>query len=623
MCVALDCTHASRSPLSLDPATTSAPNPLSAIADDRLRVLPEKWFAAAQRALALGEWETYPRVRTLQTIVLFTQYLQLSSANRGQPSQLVTWLAGAIRQAQCLGLNRLGSNPEIMPADDPAWPPGKNSLKRESAKRLWAVLVYQDWLGASSRNRSYLIHPLHFDTDDPSNLNDTDLSPIDWRINPAPTSVLTDTSSDRIRIAMARQVRQTADTLILSKREVTHETILELDRGYRDILDNLPDRYIVESSREETEQPMLRFQRHFALEGLHNRLFRLHRPFSTRGYRNPAFRNSTDACIKSARIVIVSTHNIRFATRDIWFSYSHVMGAALVLFNDLFQAIDSDAPAAEIDSTRSTLLLAAEIFGGHAQVASPTLAAVVQQGSLIIGGLLRAEETRRATRAAQTLLAASGVEGDPDEPAEEAETFAEVLQRVSRSLNAHEARHRGTPPPTRNIPSKKDRGGAVAAGNGLTASGFPMFGSAATQMNAAGAPATLVAPIPVSGSAAASLAAFDPTSLAPWPFPAPETGPAGGLDGFGNPSPSLVPPFFSANGTSDELGYAFFTDMEMTSGGGGQAGGADLWAAGGGLGGFPGDLGAFGGGPGGEGSGGWDGLGPVEGQSLLNQMGGW
>lgn len=30
-----------------------------------------------------------------------------------------------------------------MPADDIAWPPGKNSVKRESAKRIWSVLVFQ------------------------------------------------------------------------------------------------------------------------------------------------------------------------------------------------------------------------------------------------------------------------------------------------------------------------------------------------------------------------------------------------------------------------------------------------------------------------------------------------
>lgn len=136
-----------------------------------------------------------------------------------------------------------------MPPDDPAFPPGKCSLKRESAKRLWGVLVYQDWLGASSKNRSYLISPFHcacchsyffdniltlytVDTDDPLNLNDSDLSSIDWKVNPSPDSVLTDSSSDRVRIAMSRQVRKVFDAVVLTK-DFTYETVLELDQGYR------------------------------------------------------------------------------------------------------------------------------------------------------------------------------------------------------------------------------------------------------------------------------------------------------------------------------------------------------------------------------------------------------
>lgn len=49
-------------------------------------------------------------------------------------------------------------------------------------------------------------------------------------------------------------------------------TVLELDSGYHDILESLPDQWTLEVSAAETEQPMLRYQRHFALEGLHNRV---------------------------------------------------------------------------------------------------------------------------------------------------------------------------------------------------------------------------------------------------------------------------------------------------------------------------------------------------------------
>jgi hypothetical protein len=43
--------------------------------------------------------------------------------------------------AQLLGLNRLGSDPNKMPADDPAFLPGKTAIKRESALRLWSYIA--------------------------------------------------------------------------------------------------------------------------------------------------------------------------------------------------------------------------------------------------------------------------------------------------------------------------------------------------------------------------------------------------------------------------------------------------------------------------------------------------
>lgn len=128
-------------------------------------------------------------------------------------------------------------------------------------------------------------------------------------------------------------------------------------------------------------------------------------------------------------------------------------GAALVLFNDLFQSIDHDASASEIDSKKDVLNLAAEIFSRSSEITSESLRVVVQQGAKIMSGLFRAEESRRVGRAAQTLLAASGGAPFDTEDDGEVETFADVLQRISRSLNTQTAPHRGTPPPTRNIPT--------------------------------------------------------------------------------------------------------------------------------------------------------------------------
>lgn len=131
-----------------------------------------------------------------------------------------------------------------------------------------------------------------------------------------------------------------------------------------------------------------------------------------------------------------------------------------VPIHSLFQAIDHDLSAPEIDSKIDTLQLALEIFSS--KPTSPSLGAVVQQGQRILAGLFREEERRRTARAARALMLAStgrldestmGGGGQDDED-EATETFAEVLQRIARNLNTDSAPHRGTPPPTRNIPSK-------------------------------------------------------------------------------------------------------------------------------------------------------------------------
>ncbi|GAA5914952.1 hypothetical protein JCM8208_000782 [Rhodotorula glutinis] len=673
LCLALDSMHYSRSPLALSSSSSSSTpsagagasssgagtgkgddvkgkgklvgegTPLEQYSEEQLKALPERWHAASVRALKLAEWEKAPRIRSIQTIVLYTQYLQLSSAARGQPSQLV-WLAGAIRLAQVLNLHLLGSNPETMPPEDPAFPPGKNSLKREMAKRLWAVLVYQDWLAANSKNRCYLISPVHCDTDDPLNVNDTDLSPSTTALAPAPSSVLTDSSADRVRIAMARQVRAVFDRVVLA-RDWGYDTVLDLDSGFRTILAELPERWTL--AADEQEDPMLRFQRHFVLEGLHNRIFRLHRPLLSKAHKNPKYKFSAEACLKSARAVVVSTHNIREAVADVPYTYSHVFGAALVLFNDLFQAIDHDGSATEIDSKVETLQLALEIF--TSKPSSAALSHTVQQAHKILSGLFREEERRRQARAAKALMrAAAGQAGqDPDgldDAVDDQGTFADVLHRIARSLDADSAPHRGTPPPTRNLPSSK-KGGApsaslaaavmpasyLAAGGAAATSGstalFPVAGAADLAVPVLAAPLggtsgvgslggvgvgeggadVYAAPDSSMGLTSLAPAASSlppvPSSLTPdssWPFSTPGDGTSGGgMIGAagGAAGGGFSSAFDAADGLDFGLGAFGFAsgdpfglglggeagmDLEVGPGGGGVLGGGMMGAGGGG-----------------------------------------
>ena len=118
------------------------------------------WLEVSLTARAAAQWSARPQIRStsgvsgcadravIQTVLACGPFL----LNRGawpveRAPHLIIWTSAAIRIGQLLGLHALGDDPNRMPADDPAFPPGASSLKRELAKRLWYAL---EILGASS-----------------------------------------------------------------------------------------------------------------------------------------------------------------------------------------------------------------------------------------------------------------------------------------------------------------------------------------------------------------------------------------------------------------------------------------------------------------------------------------
>lgn len=173
---------------------------------------------------------------------------------------------------------------------------------------------------------------------------------------------------------------------------------------------------------------------------------------------------------------------------------------------------------------RDILLLASEIFSRRSDITSSSLQGIVEQGSRILAGLFRAEEARRDDRAARTLVSAVRVGAygvaQEDQQEETLETFAEVLQRISRSLNTRQAPHTGTPPPTRNIASKSAR----------------------------------VAPVPLNPPADLTINTLPTFDQIPWPFPSPQA-----ID-------------------ETDLSADFFRDLGLLEGGGELGGAGDFWS---------------------------------------------
>ncbi|GAA5995967.1 uncharacterized protein JCM10292_004861 [Rhodotorula paludigena] len=461
--------------------------------EQALKDFPSVWHDAALRALQLGEWGGTPRIRTIQCIILFGQYIQIASSS-GQQGRFLGWAASAIRVAQRMGLHRLGSNPQTMPPDDPALPPGSNACKRESAIRLWHHLVNIDsWLSDSPCFRCYLLHPSQYNTARPLNLNLRDLSRTDWQTpTPPPPTVYTDASFQLVQCKVAEQIRGALDKLVLSDSAFSYAAVLEQDKAWRDVLVDVPD--VFREGGAAPPSARIAYERACLHEDVYSRLVRLNRPFLGRGY-NPSspYRHSTLQCIEAAKKLISSNFEMLQIETSRWWMYTGTLASSIVLMMDLFHAIDHDRPADEIKDKRDVLSKARTIFDTKA--ATPALEAVVEEGRKIISALLDAEESRRTTRAAHEMAST---------PIPSLEPFSQVLKRVSRQVAAEEAK-----------PVLPFNSGLTPANYAVTPSPYPGAHSTAVTPSSA-------APVSFAHAAANAMAntpsSLDPSFAAPTSF---------------------------------------------------------------------------------------------------------
>lgn len=111
-----------------------------------------------------------------------------------------------------------------MPPDDPAWPPGKNAVKRYIALRVWMMLQWADWMSASARFRCYTIQPEQCTSQVTDNVNEWDLSPTEWRYTPQPANIVTASSFEVYKWQIANMLRLTFDKLITHADKFSYST---------------------------------------------------------------------------------------------------------------------------------------------------------------------------------------------------------------------------------------------------------------------------------------------------------------------------------------------------------------------------------------------------------------
>ncbi|GAA5932537.1 uncharacterized protein JCM15063_001253 [Sporobolomyces koalae] len=397
--------------------------------EEGLKDLPSVWHDAALRALQLGEYGGTPRIRAIQCIILFGQYIQVFSSS-GQTGRFLGWFASAVRVAQRMGLHRLGTDLRTMPPDDPALPPGTNSFKREMAVRLFHHLVNIDsFLSDSPCCRCYLLHPTQYNTARPRNLNLSELSRTDnIAVEQYPGDVYTEASYQIVQCRIAEQVRAALENLVLAEDSFSYPAVVKQDRAFQAILDTDVPRSFAWDSSIPLDSARTAYERACLHEELSARIVRLNRPLLGRGYHpNSPYQHSTAQCIEFSRRLIASNYELLRLSPSLWLTYTGTLASALVLLMDMFHAIDTDEDAATLRQKREILQKAKLIF--DTKVATPALEVVVEEGRKILAALFAAEESRRTTRAAFDMLPTSSAP-----PA--LESFAQVLKRITREVAA-------------------------------------------------------------------------------------------------------------------------------------------------------------------------------------------
>ncbi|GAA6025054.1 hypothetical protein JCM11491_002007 [Sporobolomyces phaffii] len=378
------------------------------------------WYAASLRLFHISNWPNQPQFRLVQLVALYGQY-NLTSGGGTDMSGFLSYLAIGVRIAQKLRLHQLGNDPKTMPPDDPAFPKGLNSMKRQTAIRVFAILTFLDVVTANNKMAAYLIQPSQVTTPAFDNLNFDQLSATEWKTEPAPRIVWTDSSLELNKFGGARYMRLVFDRLVTNAKDFTYDTVLELDREMRVHLSTFPESMTIENAQQEEKNPKLRKQRYMSMSGAYSRLVRLHRPFLVTGFTNSRYRFSKDACLQSARKVITAHYNGKEFLKNLRIVHSHTLSAVIVIYSYIFHLVDTNAPISEIMREKETAGAAYEVFS-TTQVTSPMLNKVIRHAVAIVSMLATAVEERQAQKISRTQTGPL-------------ESFAQVLRGIAKQLS--------------------------------------------------------------------------------------------------------------------------------------------------------------------------------------------
>ncbi|GAA5848545.1 hypothetical protein JCM8547_004546 [Rhodosporidiobolus lusitaniae] len=347
----------------------------------------KRFFEAASEALRMGGFMEAPDLDVLRALLVLYRCAEQQLDPRGS-----YYLTQAVQIAQSLGLNR-----------DPASIGCFNHIEVEERRKLWHILVGLDWLDNS--NRLSVVTTSQYDTREPSNAFDNDITETSVSTKPFPTFTPWLFTHLQNQISVYSNAISQDVYAVKPHAPLSWDRIEQLNAGLEGLKRKLPvldwtGDFVKPLGEENVESDRFRVQAHSILLEL---VIRLNRPFLTRGLAEPRMKEGREKCIDAAHKLI-----------GIWLGYSeknaiprlpsvmfNALSALLLCAIDLFQ--DRTGPYA--DKHRRLIAGVTHKLNGREYRSK-----IVMEINRVLGVLIRAaakpSESRRGSMSSDNSLAA-------------------------------------------------------------------------------------------------------------------------------------------------------------------------------------------------------------------------
>ncbi|KAF9027330.1 hypothetical protein BDZ89DRAFT_1160859 [Hymenopellis radicata] len=341
--------------------------------------LSKRMYSAAQACINYDDFLGAHSLEHLQCIILMGVYQQ----NLDEADTHWALLGSAIKIAQNLGMSRLGSES----ADRTFSASWGSVVKRETARRVWWSLIFNDWSHAAAHNGTYAVHPSQNHTGFPANVNDAEL--VDGHaVCEHPLEVYTEMSFSLARIRFVSLYREIVDEMN-SPTGTGYSFVTEMDGRLERKLEEVP-LYFGLGKAGMGVGGVKGLEVTLCLIMGETRRLRLHRPFLFRGYKDRRYTESRIQCITSAQNILnylKSDDEQSAILLKWWIVLFYGFAAAVVLFIDLchMKATEGTHEHA-LEDRREELRQALDLFKTAEHISVVSRNAIV-----LLEGLLTAE----------------------------------------------------------------------------------------------------------------------------------------------------------------------------------------------------------------------------------------